>query len=199
MRNIVIEDTGYNEVTAVDKGEQAYPYSFSQKLYIHNLGVTDAENIMVCVKPEVSVQNFSSPALIQEAKIEDLFGELYFNYAELLFVADNKVVDIANFPTKELIPGIDPDGYCRNILHNIKIKFNHTSHNGNSRIYLSEAHNLAGVSKDISGTPEGYQRSIVYSSIPAGERIAFWYRFFLRKDLTGEKDPHIFNLLIRGD
>jgi hypothetical protein len=199
VHNIQIEDTGDNKVTAINKGEQSYPYSFAQKLYIHNMGAEEATNVIVQVKPEVSIQNFSSPSLIQEAKIEDLFGELYFNYSELLFVADNQVIDIANFPTKIITVAVDKDGYCRNVLPNVKIKFNHISHNGNSRIYLSEAHNLAGVSKDISGVAAGYQRRISYDSIPAGERTPFWYRFFLRKDLTGEKDPHIFNLLIKGD
>lgn len=198
MYNISVVDVMGNPVTSVEYSTQEYPYSATQKLYLQNNGSEDLRDIRIAVKPALSVVNFSTPALITEAKISSVFNRVYFNYAELLFIEDNVVVDIANFPGKKITPIIDSDGYCRNILKNVAILFSHMLHNGNSRIYLSEAHYMAGVSEDTDGSAVGYQREYYVGDLLAGEQVAFWYKFFLRKDMTGEKNPYKFNILIKG-
>jgi len=199
MFNLIVLNDSLVEISEYDMGSsRLYPDSEEIMLYIKNQDTEDINNVEISVAPAVSYQNFSTPALFTDVRIGDVRNPIYLRYMELLAIGDNKVVDLANFPSKELTPVIDPDGWCRNIINNIEIKFNTLALNGNGRIYISEAVYMSGVSKDVSGTPEAYQNKIKYDRILAGESHAFWVKNFLQANMDAEKNPFKFNLLIRG-
>jgi len=198
MINLIILDENLIPITSLDMGDIDYPYSEEIKLYLDNQGTYDLKNIVIETERGLSIQNFSTPALIEDAHIINYKTSMFREYYEIIFSEDNICQEVANFPGREITIERDPDGYVRNVIPNIAIKFHHTSKDGNGRIFLSEAKYLMGVSKDIEGVAEGYTGKIIIGEIAVNEQIPFWVKYFLFRNMTAEKNPRKSILLITG-
>ncbi len=179
-------------------GEFSYPDEFEKKFYIQNVGNLPIE-LYIEVKNGLSVYNFTDPPLIEDILLKSHNWGLANKYIELLFIEDNKVIDIANKYYEEFTVTRDPDGWVRGIHSNIDYKFCYPTYkNANSRIYLSDFFAYSGISKDDNGSPVLYQKKLEYERVEVNEMICFWYKFFLRKGFKGEENPRVTDLLIRG-
>ena len=199
MINLKVLDTDLAPVTSINDGNVNYPYSVSRQLIMQNSGTYDALRVNVAVMKGVSILNISDPPMIKDARIDVPGKDFLVEYFEFIVSADNEIVDIANFATKKIPVILDEDGYCRNLIKGMSISFNHIKKGSNSRILISEGYYMAGVSLDDGGSPVGFQNRINYERIAVGEQVAFWYRYYLKKNMFGERNPRVFNLTIRGE
>lgn len=190
--------SGASIVTSIDEGDIEFPYTQEAKLTFKNEGTLPFINVSFSIQYGLSIQNFSSPGMITDAK------QIYFNkpkkkYYELLMKSKGKCSDMANFPDRIIEVIIDEDGWCRNVIENIAIRFANISQGGNSRIYFSEAKFLAALAKDDNSQAGTYSNEIKYDIIHAGQEINFWYKFKLKENALGEVNPRIFNIVVRGE
>lgn len=199
MINLKVLDTLTEEITEIDEGSTFYPYSKETKLTLKNEGTYKARNVTVSISKGVTVQNYSSPAMIAEAKIEAPGYQFAVEYFDLTTPFNNTITDLANFPLLQKEAVIDQDGYCRNIISGMAISFNHLLQYHNSGIYISEAYYMCGVALDVNGVAGDYTNMVKFPEIEVNEEVSFWYRFFLRRDMQGQRNPRVFNLVIKGE
>lgn len=196
--NLRVLNSSLEPVERFDIGSIEYPYQENTLFYIENKGDKTIYNLDIEVADGLSIANFSTPPMIEDAYIISYELPMFNKYYEFIMSDLYKLVDIANFPTKEINMVINPDGYCRNIITNMAIKFYHPLQQGNSRIYVSEAKYLAGLAKDVSGSPDYFEPKITIDEIAINEQVPVWFQIFLKKDMTGERNPRVLNLLMRG-
>ena len=190
--------SGASIVTTIDEGDIEFPYTKEAMLTFKNEGTLPFLNVTISLQYGLSIQNFSSPDMIAEAK-QIILGKPKKKYYELLMRKQGKCSDMANFPNRIIDVAFDADGWCRNLIENVAIRFNHISQNGNSRIYFSEAKFLAALAKDDNASAGTYANEIKYDIIYAGQEVDFWYKFKLKENMQGEVNPRIFNIVVKGE
>ncbi len=116
--------SGGSIITSVDEGDIEYPYEKEAQLIFKNEGLLSFVNVTFTVHYGLSIQNFSTPPMLTEVK-QILFEKPKKKYYELLMRKKGKVSDMANYPNRIIDILIDNDGWCRNVIENIAIKFNH--------------------------------------------------------------------------
>lgn len=199
MINLKIYNALSEQISSIDNGSVSYPYSVEQQLILTNEGTYKALRVTVEICKGVSVTNYSSPDMIRDAQIEVPGVYPPMEYYEFVVPENKYVIDISNFPGKRREVTLDIDGYNRTLIPGVKIAFNHIQKNANSGLYISEAFYMAGVSLDSGGTATGYKNKISFQEISIGESVVFWYKFFLRNNMEAQKNPRVFNLVVRGE
>lgn len=190
--------SGGSIITSVDEGDIEYPYEKEAQLIFKNEGLLSFVNVTFTVHYGLSIQNFSTPPMLTEVK-QILFEKPKKKYYELLMRKKGKVSDMANYPNRIIDIIIDNDGWCRNVIENIAIKFNHIFRGGNSRIYFSEAKFLSAIAKDAIEAERIYSNQIRYDIIYPGQEVPFWYKFKLKENMKGEVNPRAFNIVVEGE
>jgi hypothetical protein len=198
MIYLKILNTSEEEIQEVNEGSVSYPYSVETKLTLRNEGTYNALNVTVSIAKGITIQNYSTPAMIKEAKIEVPGYVFPLEYYDFITKEDYIIIDIANFPGYEKTIVIDQDGYSRNLIPGMAVSFNHLSKGANSGIFISEAYYMCGVAPDEEGVAGDFTNKVNFERIAIGEEVSFWYRFFLRKDAQAQRNPRVFNLTVTG-
>lgn len=178
-----------------DLGDLEYPYNEEFKMYLKNVG--SQAYVSLYVAPSLSIYNFTANC-ISDAFIIDYFIPFKIQYFELLFKDDMIVSDIYNFKNRNINVEISEDGYCRNVIPNIAIKFNNTNKNNSARILVSDFKNFAGIAGDINNSPATFKRKIDCGIMDSGDLFPFWVKFELLEDMLSSYNPRLFNILVKG-
>lgn len=199
MINLKIYNTLSEQILSINNGSVSYPYSIEQQLILTNEGDYNALRVTVEICKGISITNYSSPGMIKDAQIEVPGVYPPMEYYEFIAPQNKYLIDISNFPGKWREVTLDIDGYNRSLIPGVKISFNHIQKDANSGLYISEAFYMSGVSLDSSGSAAGYKNKISFPVISTGESVVFWYKFFLRNNMEAQKNPRVFNLVVRGE